>query len=94
MWSHAVAALGSTTDFELPAQELEKFAQDHSLNGGGAASNSTEDDDDDYTESLVYVSSPKVGYMRCELLTGGTGHFSGASAFCVQPSHADIINFG
>ena len=65
MGSHPAAALGSTSNFELPAEELEKFAQDHSLNGGGAASNSTEDDDDDYTESLVYVNSPKVGYMHC-----------------------------
>lgn len=63
--SHAVAALGSTSNFELPAEELEKFTQDHSMNGGGAASNSTEDDEDDYTESLVYVSSPKVGYLQC-----------------------------
>lgn len=58
------AALGSTNNFELPAEELEKFTQDHSMNGGGAASNSTEDDEDDYTESLVYVSSPKVGILR------------------------------
>lgn len=63
--SYAVAALGSTNNFELPAEELEKFTQDHSMNGGGAASNSTEDDEDDYTESLVYVSSPKVGYLHC-----------------------------
>lgn len=61
---HAFAALGSTSNFELPAEELEKFAKDHSLNGGATASSSTEDDEDDYTESLVYVSSPKVGCMH------------------------------
>ncbi|KAL3157598.1 hypothetical protein ABBQ32_012048 [Trebouxia sp. C0010 RCD-2024] len=57
-------ALGSTSNFELAPEELEKFAKDHSLNGGAAASSSTEDEEDDYTESLVYVSSPKVGILR------------------------------
>ena len=55
------AALGSTANFDLPAEELDKFAKDHNLNGGGQATNSTEDDDEDYPENLVYVSSPKVG---------------------------------
>lgn len=57
-------ALGSTSNFELPPEELEKFAKDHSLNGDTTASSSTEDDEDEYTESLVYVSSPKVGILR------------------------------
>lgn len=61
-----LAALGSTSNFELAPEELEKFAKDHSLNGGAAASSSTEDEEDDYTESLVYVSSPKVGCMQPE----------------------------
>lgn len=59
-----LAALGSTSNFELAPEELEKFAKDHYLNGGAAASSSTEDEEDDYTESLVYVNSPKVGYIH------------------------------
>lgn len=87
MASRAVAALGSTNNFELPAEEVEKFAQDHSLNGGGAASNSTEDDDDDYTESLVYVSSPKVGMHRPHDSPIGSPSPSLASVQCFCASH-------
>ena len=63
------AAMGSTSNFELPAEELDKFAQDHNLNGGRAATSSTEDDDDSYAESLVYVTSPKVGWLNGNLHT-------------------------
>lgn len=61
--NHIPAVLGSTSNFDFPPEELDKFAKDHNLNGGSAANASTEDDDDDYTESLVYVSSPKVNQL-------------------------------
>lgn len=54
----AAAATGSTTQFEIPPEDVEKFQSDHSQNGGSLSSNTTEDDDED--ESLVYVTSPKV----------------------------------
>ena len=59
----AAAATGSTANFDLPPEELEKFSKEHHLDGGSQASHSTEDDDDDYPENLVYVSSPKVGRL-------------------------------
>ena len=61
--------LGSTSNFDFPPEELDQFAKDHNLNGGSASS-ATEDDDDDYTESLVYVSSPKVWFCLACLLSG------------------------
>lgn len=57
--------LGSTTNFDMPPEELEKFKKQHSLNGGSAGGSTEEDDEDeDYPESLVYVNSPKVGVLR------------------------------
>ena len=52
------AATGSTTQLDIPAEEVEKFQSDHSQNGGPPSSPTTEEDDED--ESLVYVPSPKV----------------------------------
>ena len=79
------AALGSTSNFELPPEELEKFAKDHSLNGGAQSNSSTEDDEDDYTESLVYVSSPKVGPLLA-LVQGMTAEVQSLCVclLCVQ----------
>ena len=57
-----LAVLGSTTNFDMPPEELEKFKKQHSLNGGSAGGSTEEDEEDeDYPESLVYVNSPKVG---------------------------------
>ncbi|DBA72481.1 TPA: hypothetical protein ACH3X2_010246 [Trebouxia sp. C0005] len=58
------AVLGSTSNFDFPPEELDKFAQDHNLNGGSARASTEDSDDDDYNENLVYVSSPKVGILR------------------------------
>ena len=56
-----LAVLGSTTNFDMPPEELEKFKKQHSLNGGSAGGSTEEDEEDeDYPESLVYVNSPKV----------------------------------
>jgi len=52
--------LGSTSNFDFPPEELDKFAKDHNLNGGSAGASTEDSDDDDYNENLVYVSSPKV----------------------------------
>ena len=56
-----LAVLGSTTNFDMPPEELEKFKKQHSLNGGSAGGSTEEDEEDEgYPESLVYVNSPKV----------------------------------
>lgn len=60
---HCPAALGSTSNFDFPPEELDKFTKDHNLNGGSAGA-SADEDEDDYPENLVYVSSPKVEPMR------------------------------
>lgn len=57
------AVLGSTSNFDFPPEELDKFKEDHNLNGGSAGA-SADSDEDDYSENLVYVSSPKVGILR------------------------------
>ena len=57
--------LGSTSNFDFPPEELDKFAKDHSLNGGSAGASTEDSDDDDYNENLVYVSSPKVWSVGC-----------------------------
>lgn len=54
--------LGSTTNFDLPQEEVEAFQADHSQNGGSAGPSNEEDDED---ESLVYVPSPKVPHSYC-----------------------------
>jgi len=54
------AVLGSTSNFDFPPEELDKFAKDHNLNGGSKGASTEDSDDDDYNENLVYVSSPKV----------------------------------
>lgn len=56
---HCPAVLGSTSNFDFPPEELDKFTKDHNLNGGSAGA-SADEDEDDYSENLVYVSSPKV----------------------------------
>lgn len=59
------AVLGSTTNFDFPAEELDQFQKDHSQNGNSAGPSTEEDDED---ESLVYVPSPKVLIMMLSLL--------------------------
>ena len=56
--------LGSTTNFDFPAEELDQFQKDHSQNGGSAGPSTEEDDED---ESLVYVPSPKV-LFGCKII--------------------------
>ena len=57
--------LGSTSNFDFPPEELDKFAKDHNLNGGSTGASTEDSDDDDYNENLVYVSSPKVCSVNC-----------------------------
>ncbi len=57
--------LGSTSNFDFPPEELDKFAKDHNLNGGSKGASTEDSDDDDYNENLVYVSSPKVCSVGC-----------------------------
>ena len=59
------AVLGSTTNFDFPAEELDQFQKDHSQNGNSAGPSTEEDDED---ESLVYVPSPKVLIIMLTLL--------------------------
>ncbi|KAL0052348.1 hypothetical protein WJX82_000691 [Trebouxia sp. C0006] len=62
--SSGSSVLGSTSNFDFPPEELDKFAKDHNLNGGSKGASTEDSDDDDYNENLVYVSSPKVGILR------------------------------
>lgn len=66
-----LAVLGSTSNFDFPPEELDKFAQDHNLNGGSARASTEDSDDDDYNENLVYVSSPKVCPVGCSATLRG-----------------------
>eukprot|EP00891_Asterochloris_glomerata_P008048 jgi/Astpho2/8048/Aster-02998 len=52
---------GSTSSFDLPQSEVQKYEQQHSQGSNGA---SAEEEEPGRDESLVHVSSPKVGIMR------------------------------
>lgn len=57
---HCHAVLGSTNSFDMAPEELDKFSKAHNLNGGSSGGSTEEEDEDDFTESLVYVNSPKA----------------------------------
>ena len=48
---------GSTSSFDLPQSEVQKYEQQHSQGSNGA---SAEEEEPGRDESLVHVSSPKV----------------------------------
>ena len=48
---------GSTSSFDLPLSEVQKYEQQHSQGNNGA---SAEEEEPGRDESLVHVSSPKV----------------------------------